>query len=227
MLSPYLSKLNSARIILASSSVGRQRILAQSGLKFISSPSTFAEDLPKSSFTHEEYVKKTAEGKLNDKLEELRKICENGDSAQDFMTTKEPTIVIVGDTVISYQDQIIEKAEDEQHAAEILRLLSGGTHDCISSVFISFLDKDMNVIAQKDIFEKTTIELHDYSDQVIEDFVKTGKAFGISGCYNINTEAATFVKSINGCYYNLGGFPLSSFCLTLIDMLEETGFLEE
>ena len=62
--------LNSQRILLASASVNRQEILRKCGLnKFIISPSTFAEDLPKSSFKSSmDYVKSTCEHKLLNKL---------------------------------------------------------------------------------------------------------------------------------------------------------------
>ena len=45
MLSPYLDKLNEKRIVLASGSIARKKILEQAGLKIEVSPSSFEEDL--------------------------------------------------------------------------------------------------------------------------------------------------------------------------------------
>ena len=52
----------------------RRQILQQAGLtNFIVSPSGFAEDLPKSDFaTSIDYVVKTSEHKMHDKLRELK-----------------------------------------------------------------------------------------------------------------------------------------------------------
>lgn len=76
-------------------------------MKIIVSPSTFEEDLDKALYTHEEYVKHTSEHKLFNKIEELKSNNEKVD------------IIIVGDTIISFGDEIIEKAENEDHAIEI------------------------------------------------------------------------------------------------------------
>ena len=45
MLSPYLDKLNEKRIVLASGSIARKKILEQAGLKIEVSPSSFEENL--------------------------------------------------------------------------------------------------------------------------------------------------------------------------------------
>ncbi|CAI2380790.1 unnamed protein product [Moneuplotes crassus] len=215
MLSPYLEQLNSKKIILASGSAARKQILEQAGLRFTVSPSSFAEDLDKSQFTHEEYVKSTAEGKLIDKIEEIKQKEEKVD------------IIIVGDTVISFGDKIIEKAEDEEHAFSIIKELQGETHDCLSAVVIAFLDSEMEIIKQETFVQKTTLEFYPLSDEVIKLYIATGEAFGKAGCYGIQSTAATWIKKINGCYFSVWGFPLSLFCVSLIKMIEETGFLDE
>ena len=72
MLLDKIDELSKYRIVLASASENRKAILAQSGLKnFEISPSTFAEDLGKSLFTSKEYVIKTSEHKLIDKLKDF------------------------------------------------------------------------------------------------------------------------------------------------------------
>ena len=116
MLLPYLDALNSEkRIMLASASVMRKAILEQAGLKnLIISVSGFAEDLPKSDFaTSVEYVVKTSEHKIRDKIEELKSSADEAAKVD---------IVIAADTIISYDDsEVIEKASDEQHAFNMLK----------------------------------------------------------------------------------------------------------
>ncbi len=62
-------------VILVSQSENRKRILQQTGITdFVISPSQFKEDLDKSLFTPLEYVLKTSEGKLNDKIQEIQNV---------------------------------------------------------------------------------------------------------------------------------------------------------
>ncbi len=62
-------------VILASQSENRKRILQQTGITdFVISPSQFKEDLDKSLYTPLEYVLKTSEGKLNDKIQEIKNV---------------------------------------------------------------------------------------------------------------------------------------------------------
>ena len=109
MLLPYLNKLNEEkRIVLASGSAMRKKILEQAGLtNFVVSPSGFAEDLPKSDFPDSiSYVVKTSEHKLHDKVRELK-----GNSADGGLKAD---ILIAADTIISFEDrEVIEKATDE------------------------------------------------------------------------------------------------------------------
>ena len=169
MLSPYLEKLNSKKIMLASSSAARQKIISQSGLEFTISPSNFSEDLDKSQYTHEEYVTETSYHKLLDKIEDLKSKQEHAD------------IIIVGDTVISYDGDIIEKAENAEHAISICKRLTGQTHTVMTSVFIAFLDQDLNITGKKHILDKTEVEFYTLTDRMIEDYVETGNAYGKSG----------------------------------------------
>ena len=78
-------------------------------------------------------MKHTSEHKLFAKIEDMKSKGEHAD------------IIIVGDTVISYGDEIIEKAKDEQDAIDICTKLTGNTHYVLTSVFIAVMDEDMNV----------------------------------------------------------------------------------
>mmetsp|Transcript_15371 Transcript_15371/g.13429 ORF Transcript_15371/g.13429 Transcript_15371/m.13429 type:complete len:216 (+) Transcript_15371:15-662(+) len=215
MLSPYLSKLNNKKIILASGSVARKAILEQAGLEIIVSPSSFAEDLDKTGLTHKEYVKSTSEHKLLNKIEELKS---NGEKAD---------IIIVGDTIISFENEIIEKAEDEADAINILTKLSGESHSVLSSAYIAFLDEDLEILYKENIFNSTKVEFYHFGEDVIAEYMKTGEAYGKAGCYGIQGTAATWIKNMDGCYYSVWGFPLSQFCVKMVEMINITGFLDE
>lgn len=88
--------------------------------------------MPHSSFaTATDYVVRTSEMKLLDKLSDLNTKGEYAD------------IIIVADTIIAIEDKhIIEKPRDAQHAFEMLRRLSDlGSHEVLTSVWIAFVKR--------------------------------------------------------------------------------------
>jgi septum formation protein len=46
----------------------------------------------------------------------------------------------------------------------------------------------------------------------IRQYIETGEPFGKAGGFGIQGTAATFISGINGCFYNVWGFPLNAFC---------------
>jgi septum formation protein len=105
MLNPFLDRLNSQKIYLASASANRKMIIEKSGLKFEISPSTFEENLPKEDFaTSKDYVIKTSEMKLYNKIEEFKQ------------NKQEADIIITADTIISIDNKVVEKPENREHA---------------------------------------------------------------------------------------------------------------
>ena len=73
MIGPYIDRLNRLRIILASGSPRRRKILEQIGLKFEVIPSTFEENLDKNLFpSPEDYALTNSE--LKAKQVSLRRL---------------------------------------------------------------------------------------------------------------------------------------------------------
>ena len=178
MLLPVLDYLNSKKIILASASVNRKNIIEKSGLKFDISPSTFEENLPHSDFaTSADYVVKTSEMKLLDKLNEFNLKGEHAD------------IIIVADTIISLGSEIIEKPRDKEHAFEMLRkLVDSGSHEVLTSVWISFLEKregSLEIVRKVNVLDRTIVHFEQMDDETIRRYVASGEPFGKAGGYGI------------------------------------------
>ena len=100
--SSELNQLKGKRILLASASANRHKILAMSGIDWFEiSPSEFAEDLDKAFFaTSKDYVIATSEMKLKAKVMQVQSAM-----AQDKENGKEPVhMVITADTIVSLED---------------------------------------------------------------------------------------------------------------------------
>ena len=70
---------------------------------------------------------------------------------------------------------------------------------------IRTLDHDQFVI------DKTCVSFNKLSSKDINYYITNYEPFNKAGGYGIQDWGATFVKKINGCYYNVVGFPLSKF----------------
>ena len=59
------------------------------------------------------------------------------------------------------------------------------------------------------------------TDDEIRAYVSTGESFGKAGGYGIQGIASTFVTGIEGCFYNVWGFPLAHFCNVFKELILE------
>jgi septum formation protein len=50
---------------------------------------------------------------------------------------------------------------------------------------------------------------------MIDWYVATGESMDKAGAYGYQGKAAAFVQSLQGCYYNILGFPLTRFMKVL------------
>jgi len=123
-----------------------------------------------------------------------------------------PDMVIGADTVVERDGIILEKPEDKLDAASTLRILRGKPHQVHTGVAI------IASSAKECSFSETTVvSFMDFSDQDIDEYIASGEPFGKAGSYGIQGKAAVFVKGIEGCYFNVVGFPLHRF-LKELDM---------
>lgn len=183
------------RIILASSSPRRKEILQNIGVQFeviaadIDETEEIFEGDP-SDFVKDLSVKK-AEAVLND-IDEKK--CKN-------------LCLIAADTVV-YNGQIYGKPKDRDEASDMLRSLSGKTHQVFTGISVIYFNNN----SEKTEFafaDKTDVTMWELSDYEIDAYVSSGEGDDKAGAYAIQGNAALFIKKILGDYNNVVGFPLS------------------
>ncbi len=52
-------------------------------------------------------------------------------------------------------------------------------------------------------------------------YYHAGECYGKAGAYGIQGAASVFVKSIQGDYFNVMGFPLNSFAVYVADLIRQ------
>ena len=182
-------------IILASASPRRKEILELAGFEFKVVPTDVDETLP--------FEMSPAET-----VEYLSKI--------KAMPLKNESDMIIGsDTVVSIDGKIIGKPKDEEDAFSILKTLSGRTHEVFTGVTILFKGKEIT------FSERTEVEFYDLTDDEIKDYINTKEPMDKAGAYGIQGKACKFVKSVNGDYMNVIGFPVSRFYNIYKEMKKE------
>ncbi|MCR5742620.1 MAG: Maf family protein [Lachnospiraceae bacterium] len=121
----------------------------------------------------------------------------------------EESIVIGADTVVCLDGVILGKPANTETAMSMLRRLSGKSHMVYTGVAI-YLVKDDKITLEDNFYVSTEVIFNEMSEEEIEDYVRTGEPMDKAGAYGIQGAAARFIKSINGDYYNVVGFPVSA-----------------
>ncbi|MCS7228632.1 MAG: nucleoside triphosphate pyrophosphatase [Candidatus Kryptonium sp.] len=187
-------------VVLASASPRRQILLKQIGLNFIVHPSGVDENSIHS-LPPEAYV-------LTLSRKKAIEVAKNYNDA----------LIISADTIVVLDGEIINKPKDSEDAKNMLRKLSGKTHKVYTGFTI--LDTKTNKIYSD--FEVTDVKFREIDEEEIEEYVATGSPLDKAGAYGIQDDyGAVFVEKINGCFYNVVGFPLTKFYLAMKKFLSD------
>lgn len=125
-------------------------------------------------------------------------------------------IVVGADTIVVLNGEILGKPISEKDAYKMLRQLSGKTHTVYTG--IALVDKPSgNMLSD---YERTEVTFREITDDEIARYVATQSPLDKAGAYGIQDQSAVFVTRINGCFYNVMGFPLAKFYLRLQSFLK-------
>ncbi|MBN2424565.1 MAG: septum formation protein Maf [Calditrichaceae bacterium] len=192
MLFSLINGLEKTDIILASTSPRRYELLKTLGLSFKVIDSGVKE----------EHI----DG------EPIQSAIENSRKKGHAVAAKNPdSLVISADTVVVLDEKILGKPNNDQDAVEMLRSLSGRTHTVISA-FSLFYYKYEHYLCD---YETTEVKFRKISEEEILAYINTGEHSDKAGAYAIQGQGAVFIEKINGCYYNVVGFPLTKFYIKL------------
>ncbi len=114
-------------------------------------------------------------------------------------------LIISADTIVLIEKRMIGKPSGREDAFRMLELLSGKMHKVISGVSLLYKDKEIikNSVTEVKFSNITAWEISKYLDN--ESYMDKAGAYAIQG------KASIFVEKINGCYFNVMGFPLNLF----------------
>lgn len=179
-----LSRYN---IILASNSPRRKELLSGLNIPYeIKTLPDIDESYP-DSLTGEDIAIYIAKEKANAYLDQL----------------DENTLLITADTIVLLDGKVYGKPSDETDAKQMLRDLSGKTHQVITAVCITTKDKQVSFGVSSEVrFSKL-------DDDEIEYYVSNYKPFDKAGAYGVQEWIGyVAVEYISGSYFNIMGLPI-------------------
>jgi septum formation protein len=186
--------LKDKRLILASSSPRRQELIKGLGLKVEIRIKPIIEEYP----VHLKHFE------IPDYLAQLKSM-----QFEDTLTPKD--ILITSDTIVWFKNTALGKPTDANDAFQMLRSLSGQTHEVITSVCFKTSAK------LKTINSITKVTFKQLSNSEINYYIKNFKVLDKAGSYGIQDWIGQIaVTKIEGSYFNVMGFPMDKIYNTLL-----------
>jgi septum formation protein len=192
------------RLILASGSTVRARLLKNAGLAFEIIPSSVDEDA----------IKRTQKSIGVTSLAMMLARAKAHDVAK-----RHPDALVIGaDQILDCNGQSFDKPKDRAEAASHLRAFRGQTHRLITACTIHH--------GPNEIWHQTRIPqltMWDFDDAFIEDYLtRAGDGVLTSvGAYQLEGLGAHLFEQINGDYFSILGLPM----LPLLAFLRTQGLL--
>lgn len=124
-------------------------------------------------------------------------------------------IIIGMDTIVVLGKEILGKPKNRREAKRMVQMLSGKTHDVITGIYLLLLPEGKSISS----YETTRVKFRQLTKTEIDRYIKTKEPYDKAGAYGIQGQAGLFVESINGCYFNVVGFPVAKFLKLLRNLI--------
>ncbi|KAL6948591.1 hypothetical protein ACO0QE_001063 [Hanseniaspora vineae] len=229
--SQLIAKIHSKYDVILGSSSPRRREIVTKNIGFqndkvkIMKPS-FEENLNKKLYIDDlyRYAKDTVKHKAMSLIPDLEKEYNGAKTPSSSEGQRDEIMVICCDTtLVDPVDGIIyEKPKDHKEQLQnlqkfcyVLRQLK-----CVSSVCIMIYRLSTKQYETHEFNSITSIIFDQNIPKfILEDYVKSGEASDAAGGFKIQETAAMFIKSIEGDFFNVMGFPVNKTIQELIKII--------
>ena len=203
-------------LVLGSASPRRRDILRDAGLAFTIHPSHA-----------EEHLDTTADSQQQDEsgaqCGPKSAVCHARKTAHlqaiDVADHYSARLVIGADTIVAIDNQVLGKPADSHEAEQMLRLLSGRTHEVTTALAIAYNDSSsIQLVAEDHLTSRVTFKTLTASQ--IRRYVDSGEPMDKAGAYAVQGLGADIVERVEGSYLNVVGLPVDK----LVAMLQTLGW---
>lgn len=172
------------KLILASNSPRRRKILTDLGLDFEVIPSNYDEKLETDTFSYD-LIEDLATQKCLDVVRRVDNNC----------------VVLGADTVVVLHNKILGKPHSKEEAFKMLRALSGATHSVVTSIC------GINTRTNRAALLSTTsyVRFKELTDEMINYYINTFNPLDKAGSYGIQELPPNFLDKYEGSFENIVG----------------------
>jgi len=124
-------------------------------------------------------------------------------------------VVVAADTLVFLDGEVLSKPADHAEARDMLRRLSGRTHEVVTGLAVANTAADRAAEGS----ETTHVTFRDLSDDEIARFVEVVNPVDRAGAYTVDGPGSLLVARYGGCFQNVLGLPIVRLDL----LLRETG----
>ena len=110
--------------------------------------------------------------------------------------------VLTADTSVAIDGLILGKPDNHAHAVAMLRMLSGRSHQVISSVVVWHQGQ------RSQVTQVSEVTFRPLTEAEIQAYVNSGEADDKAGAYGIQGAAAVFIEHLSGSFSGVMGLPL-------------------
>lgn len=188
------------RLILASASEVRARVLKGAGVDFDIHPAHVDEEAVKNSLL-------AAKAPLRDVADALAEL-----KALRVSENRPDALVLGADQVLAFEGELVNKCASLDEARTLLRRLRGRSHQLISALVLAKAGGAIWRTA-----ETATLKMRDFSDRFLDDYLASeGEELlkGV-GCYRLESRGAQLFERVEGDYFTVLGLPLQSLLAVL------------
>ena len=177
-------------LYLASSSPRRAELLTQIGVCFEVLQCSI-DETASALETPAQYVNRMAMQKAREGFRVMEQL------------SKSPLPILAADTIVVVNEKTLGKPESKEQAADMLRQLSGTTHNVMTAVTV-MSDRGVDTV-----ISDTRVEFKEVSEAEASAYWQSGEPFDKAGGYGIQGLGAIFVARIEGSYSGVVGLPLA------------------
>ena len=138
--------------------------------------------------------------------------------AHEIKDPKETTVIVGCDTIVVLGKEILGKPKDIYEAYAMLTKLQGRTHMVYSGLSLVKLENGREEAISN--FCATEVTMCKLSLDEIKRYFELENPLDKAGAYAIQDGGSLIISSIDGCYYNVLGFPVR----TLEELMRQWGY---
>lgn len=182
----FLWLVGMQRLILASASPARAKLLREAGIEFDVKPMDIDEDTDKQAIKDPETLVKT--------------LAEKKGKAASVLHPN--AVILTADTIVYLDGEVIGKPKDRADAKRIIQQLAGATHEVWTGVCLL---KQTSEVIFSDVSKVT---FRPMTNTEIEAYLDTEEWVGKAGAYQIQKTMGRYVEKLVGSEANVIGLPV-------------------